>query len=68
MEFFGHDKKKVLWEVVDDHVAEEPNYHEEIGLRGFGFNVFNKDEEGVVREGSSEFPYLLMLIKLWPGD
>ena len=45
----GHDKKRVLWEVVDDHVVEEPTNHEEIGLRGFDFNVFNEDEEGVVR-------------------
>ena len=30
--------------------------------------MFDEDEKGVGREGSSEFPYLLMLIKLWPGD
>ena len=35
MEFFGHDKKKVLWEVVDDNIAEAPTDHEEIGLQGF---------------------------------
>ena len=57
----------MLWELVDDHVVEEPSDHEEIGLRGFYFNVFDEYEEGVVREGSSEFPYLLMLIKLWSG-
>ena len=67
MEVVVHDKNKVLWEVVNDHMVEEPTDHEDIGLRGFGFNVFNEDEEGVVREVSSEFPYLLMLIKLWPG-
>ena len=60
MEVVGHDKKKVLWGVVDDYVVEEPNDHEDIGLQGFGFNVFDEDEEGFVREGSSEFPYLLM--------
>ena len=59
-----HDKKKVLWELVDNHVVEEPTYHEEIGLRRFDFNVFDQDEERIVREGCSEFPYLLMLIKL----
>ena len=56
----------MLWEVVGDHVVEDPTDHEEIGLRGFDFTVFDEDEEGVVREGSSEFPYLLMLIKIWP--
>ena len=23
MELFGHEKKKVIWEVVDNHVVEE---------------------------------------------
>ena len=68
MEVVSHDNKKVIWGVVDDHAVEEPTYHEDIGLWGFYFNFFGEDEEGVVREGSSEFPYLLMLIKLWPGD
>ena len=67
VEVVGHDKKKVFWEVVDDHVVEEPSDHEDIGLRGFDFNIFDEDEEGVVREGCSE-PYLLMLINLRPGD
>ena len=65
---FGHDGKKVLWEVVDDHVVEEPTDYDEIGLRGFDFNFFDEDKKGVGREGSSDFPYLLMLIKLWLGD
>ena len=38
--------KKVLWEVVDDHVVEEENVHNEIGLQGFDFNFFDKDEGG----------------------
>ena len=54
--------------MVDDHVVEEGNDHDEIGLRGFGFNLFDKDEEGVVREVFSEYPYLLMLMNIWPGD
>ena len=62
------DKKKMLWGVVNDNVVEEPTDHEEIGLRGFGFNVLCQYDEGVVREGSSEFPYLLMFIDLWTGD
>ena len=27
VEFVGHDKKKVLWEVIDDHVVKEPTDH-----------------------------------------
>ena len=68
VEVVGHDKKTVLWEVVDGHVVEEPTDHEETGLRGFDFNLLDKYEEKVVREGSSGFPYLLMLIKIWPGN
>ena len=63
----GHDKKKVLWEVVGDHVVEEPCDHEDIELKGFSFNIFDEDKEGVVREECNG-PYLKMLIKLWPGD
>ena len=42
MEVVVHDKKKVLWDVVDDHVLEEPTDHEEIGLQGFDFNFFQR--------------------------
>ena len=52
--------------MVDDHVVEKLSDHEDIGLRVFDFNIFEKYEEGVVREGCSE-PYLLMLIKIWTG-
>ena len=48
-------------------MVEDPSDHEDIGLRGFDFNIFDEDEEGVVREECSG-PYLKMLIKLWPGD
>ena len=40
MEVVIHDKKKVLWEVFDDHVAEDPTDHEVIGLQGFDFQCF----------------------------
>ena len=56
----------MIWEVGDDHVVEEPSDHEDIGLRGFDFNIIYEDEEGVVREGCSE-SYLRMLIKIWHG-
>ena len=63
----GHDRKEVIWEVVGDHVVKEPSDHEDIGLRGFDYNILDEDEEGIVREGCSE-PYLNFLTKLWPGD
>ena len=67
MEVVGHDGKKVLWEVVGDNSGEEPTDHDDIELQGFDFNFFNEDEKGVGKEGSSEFTYSLMLIKIWPG-
>ena len=67
MEVVGYDGKEVLWEVVEYHVVEEVKDHDDIELRGFGFNLFDFDEQGVVREILSEYPYLLMLIKLQTG-
>ena len=37
-------RKKVIWEVVDDHVADEGFEHEELGIRGFDFNLFDQQE------------------------
>ena len=68
MEVVGYDRKDFLLEVVDNHVVEDPTDHEEIVIQGFGFYFWDEGQEGVVREGSSEFPYLLILIKLWPGN
>ena len=50
--------------MVDNHVIEEENYHDKIGLQRFDFDLFGKDEKGVGREWPSEFPHLLILIKL----
>ena len=36
------DGNKVTWEVVDDHVLEEGVEHEDLGLQGFYFNLFDK--------------------------
>ena len=49
VEVVGHDRKKVLWGVVNDHTVEEPTDHDEIGLRGFSFNFFDEDEKGIGR-------------------
>ena len=54
--------------MVDDHVVEEETDHDEIGLWGFDFNLFDKDKKEVGRERSSNFPNLLMLIEIWTGD
>ena len=67
MEVVGSDRKEVLWEVVDGHVIEEENDHEDTGLREFDFSFFDKDEKGVIIEGLSEYSYLLILMKQWTG-
>ena len=60
MEVVCYSEKKVIWGVVGDHVVEEETDHDEIGLREFDFNLFDEEKKGVGREGSSDFPYLLM--------
>ena len=49
MEVSGYDGKKALCKVVYNHVVKEGNYHDEIGIQGFDFNLFDKDKEGVIR-------------------
>ena len=56
VEVYGYDRKKVLQEVVDDHVVEEKNDPDEIGLQGFNF--LTKTMRGVIREVLSEYTYL----------
>ena len=46
VESFGHDGKKVLWRVVNNHVVEEPTDHDDIGIQGFDFNFSMKTRRG----------------------
>ena len=48
-------------------MVEEGVGHEELGIQGFGSNLFDEDGEGCVGDNVKEFTYFLMLIKLWPG-
>ena len=49
--------------MVDDHDVAELNENGDIGLQGwFKFVSFRQGGEG--REGSSEYPYLLMLTEI----
>ena len=49
-------------------MVEEGVEHEEIGLQGFDFNIFNEDRDVCVGGNMKELPYLLMLMKLWYVD
>ena len=42
VEVADKDKKKIIWEVVDDHVVEEGVGNEELGIKGFDFNLFDE--------------------------
>ena len=64
VEVYDKDGNKVIWEVVDNHVVEEGVEHEDLGLRGFNFNLFNEEREGCVGDDAKELPYLLILMKL----
>ena len=66
MEVTGYDGRNFLWVVLDDPVVEVGKNRDEIGLREFDFNFFDKYEEGVVRKGLIYYPYLLMLMNIWP--
>ena len=59
-----NDRKKVIWEVGNNHVVEEGVEHEELGLRGFDFNLFDEEREGCAGDDVKELPYLLILMKL----
>ena len=68
VEVYDKYGKKVIWEVVDDHVVKEGVEHEELGLRGFYFNLFHEERKGCVEYDVKYLPCLLMLMKLWPVD
>ena len=40
VEVVGRYVKNFLFGFVDDRVLEEETYHDEIGLWGFGYNLF----------------------------
>ena len=48
-------------------MVEEGVKHEDLGLRGFDFNLFDEEREGCVGEDVEDLTYLLMLMNLWPG-
>ena len=58
----------IVWPFVKDHVIDEKEDYKDIGIRGFDYSLFEKEEGGRKREGLDGYPYLKHLIKLWPGD
>ena len=68
VEVSGYGGKLVTWEVVEYHVTEEGQDHDEIGLQGFDFGFFTKTGRGVVIEGLRQYPYLMMVMNIWTGN
>ena len=62
VDIYEKDRGELIWEVVNDHVVEEGFEHEELGVRGFEFNLFDEEREGCVGDDVKELPYLLMLL------
>ena len=48
VEVTDKDIKKLILEVVNDHVVEEGFQHEELGIRGFDSNLFAKCISGTM--------------------
>ena len=44
-------------------MVEEGVEYEELGLRGFDFNLFDEEREGCVGDDVKELPYFLILVK-----
>ena len=57
------DRRRVIQQVVDEHLVDEGVEDEELGLQGFDLNLFDKDSEGCVGDYVKELHYLLMLMK-----
>ena len=58
--------KKVIWEVVYNHDAGYPKENDNIELQEVGFNLFDEDEMGGVRELLSKYPCLFIIMRLCP--
>ena len=58
---------EIVWNCVKDYVIDEKEDHKDIGLCGFDYKLFEKEEGGGNREGLYGYTYLKHLIQLWLG-
>ena len=58
----------IVWTCVKDHIIDEKEDYKDIGMRGFGYKLFEEEEGGGTREILDGYPYLKHLIQLCPGD
>ena len=58
----------IIWTCVKDNNIEENQDYEAIGLRGFGYTLFEVEESGGITEGFYGYPYFKHIIHLQSGD
>ena len=68
MSFLHPKGGNIVWTCVRDHIMEEKDNCEAIGLRGFDYKLFEEEEGGGTRELLYGYPYLKHLIQLWTVD
>lgn len=62
-----HDKRIFKWKCVDESFPVEPiQEFRDVGVVGFNFNQFAEHKLSIDND-DYEFPYLKLLIHLWPG-
>ena len=59
---------KHVFTCVKDHIINEKEQYKGIGLHGFGYKLFEEEENGGTKERLYVYPYLNHIIQLWPGD
>ena len=60
-----HPKRgDIVWTCVKDNTIEDKDKYEAIGIRGFGYKLFEEEEGGGIRELLYSYLYLMHLIKL----
>ena len=58
----------IVWTCVKDHIIDEKEKYEAIGLHGFDYRLFEDEEGGGTKQGLDRYYYLKHIIKLWTGD
>ena len=53
---------------VKDHIVGEKEQYKAIGLGGFDYKLFKKEEGGCTKQRLGVYPYFKHLVQLQPGD
>ena len=51
---------------MKDNIIEKKEEYKAVGLRRFGYKLFEEEESGGVREGLDGYPYLEHHIQFYP--